>query len=264
MCRLYVNAHTNISDAPWLCLAIMYQIYPTFCIDNTNGSTTCPSGECRISNMSTNFTTTTMQTCPNHCNCSYNGSCQSCNNGFFGPKCQKNCSNCDGLYSTSACHMVTGRCEKCHWKFYGDMCNMSCPSGCNKGESCNRYNGSCVECKDIFKGEFCNISVCGDNCERCMYTGMCSECNTNYFVTNGSCEKCPEHCITCIDSDTCLKCKNGQCGHHCNESCSNNCNDGSCTSDMTGSQINITETATIGNKGTKLWKLKVKHFHMFT
>ncbi|WAR29620.1 SREC-like protein, partial [Mya arenaria] len=67
------------------------------------------------------------------------GDCGTCQEGYYGPKCDNACNNC----FESRCSSVNGDCTSgCTVGKYGSKCNTDCKSTCNDG-SCDQTSGQC-------------------------------------------------------------------------------------------------------------------------
>ena len=100
-----------------------------------------------------------------------------CNDGYYGDRCQNNCSsNC----KSTTCNKTNGTCPGCKDGFHGDMCNLTCISNCQK---CQQADGVCTKCNDGFYGDrcqnncstFCNSTACNKT------NGFCPDCKNGYY-----------------------------------------------------------------------------------
>ena len=178
------------------------------------------------------------------------GNCFSCNEGFFGDKCDKkcldeNCIKCDKtsglclqcdinfyLNDDKGCTKCNDNCDRCtkdkcieckRGDFYGDLCDKECPLHCSIDSilkrKCDRDSGKCVYgCEEFFTGELCDSCILGKKGTNC--TEKCSEgCD----LEQGNCDK---------ETGECPVCKEGKWGKECDQSCPENCakcsKDGTC------------------------------------
>ena len=156
------------------------------------------------------------------------GVCTKCNDGFYGDRCQNNCST---FCNSTACNKTNGFCPNCKNGYYGDMCDLPCFNNCKK---CQQADGGCTECKDGFYGEQCKEN-CSSGCKTatCLkFNGSC-ECKPRHNQIEGTeCLPCPENCLnSCNQSFYCDSCKDGYYNDDCNRTCSTNCKDDKCDRD---------------------------------
>ncbi|XP_052250966.1 multiple epidermal growth factor-like domains protein 10 isoform X2 [Dreissena polymorpha] len=218
-------------------------------------STLCMSPECR-SCANSSYYAEGSTCCPCNINCKH-GTCKSayhctdgCEDGFFGPKCEfqctqinKECSVCSGdslessfcktctngyypdtkrtcvqcskLCVEDQCNSSNGHCKKgCKYGFWNPKCDRNCSEKC---AVCNQDSGDCLTCS--------LTSVFGANCDMpCSKTCVDASCHMNGTCTNGcisdyygpSCEQCPIHCARGANVTRCSH-ATGLCLFGCNE-----------------------------------------------
>ncbi|KAK3751098.1 hypothetical protein RRG08_019305 [Elysia crispata] len=123
------------------------------------------------------------QTCATSCDY-ISGVCGACSSGFFGFRCQSECStDC----SAQTCNQITGACDSCEPGFYGHVCSEQCSSNCSGSDSaCNRITGACESCELGVYGATCsklcsvNCAGSGNSCDQ--EEGTCDEgCDEGYI-----------------------------------------------------------------------------------
>ncbi|XP_052257824.1 uncharacterized protein LOC127862660 isoform X2 [Dreissena polymorpha] len=141
----------------------------------------------------------------------------SCNEGWFGTKCELNCSQlCVG-----GCEKSDGRCSHCPPRRTGTQCE-SCPQ-CKDNEC--HPNGTCkIACADpTMHGDDCDRR-CSDSiagCTECQsVTGFvdCTKCVVGKYIDR--CLDCPANCVECVGANNCTVCKTGYTGVDCSNVCS--------------------------------------------
>ncbi|XP_056003708.1 multiple epidermal growth factor-like domains protein 6 [Ostrea edulis] len=161
-----------------------------------------------------------------------NGSClDDCNQGFYGEKCEKNCTNC----KYNICDRYQGSCNfGCEPGYYGDLCRDRCPENCING--CLNENRCQGLCKSGYYGDACKTpcrNCVSDSCDST--SGHCTEgCKQGYHGN-----KCNDRCsVNCRDqacgrrTGACLEgCNDGFYGQTCTELCNPNCKSSSCEQD---------------------------------
>lgn len=164
------------------------------------------------------------RTCPSFCDkntCNSNtGDCSSCTSGYYGVKCDKECSSgCQ-----DSCNMTSGFCV-CKPGYYLTNCSLQCPTNCLNSE-CHQEKGTCLACDYETYGDRCELKCLGDcngQCDR--KRGICGICANNKYGTYCN-QTCPINCEAgaCFrDTGYCEKCKIGYMGDICNESCQDHC-----------------------------------------
>nr|KAG5711253.1 hypothetical protein BaRGS_005950 [Batillaria attramentaria] len=73
------------------------------------------------------------------------GRCSSCENGYWGDKCDQQCST--GCQN-SQCDQQTGYCQSCRSGYWGDFCNETCLSSRCKNNQCNQADDFPEACAD--------------------------------------------------------------------------------------------------------------------
>ncbi|XP_050403347.1 multiple epidermal growth factor-like domains protein 11 [Patella vulgata] len=212
----------------------------------------------------TGYYSTSSSTCQ-ACNTCRNDSCDSttgvctgeCKTGFYGTRCQQNCSD---SCLNNQCSKSDGKCNDCKPDTVGPYCNLTCATECQPisdetSVTCDR-NGICTNCITGRYGDRCGMNCsteCVDGCSRLagrctncvvgIYGFYCDEnCNTG---CNGGCARSSGRCTTCIkgktgercdkkcntdctvcnqgNPDSCTECKDGRWGSSCNKLCNTNC-----------------------------------------
>ncbi|XP_055897422.1 uncharacterized protein LOC106055368 isoform X2 [Biomphalaria glabrata] len=204
--------------------------------------------------------------CPEDClfrRCTIDGTCLSCNGGFYGPHCEGFCDRC-------RCHQQTGECLesdgevdkedysvlpypfKCPGHCTNDFCdsNGTCIIGCTttdySGRRCTlnkklRYcspiclkddaDCECNSCVDGMYGPNCSLEcpeLCGGNHSCQQETGECNSCVQGRFMYD-----CSEECSPTCEDRTCniyygectYGCLPGHYGLHCDQPCLGNCSE---------------------------------------
>ncbi|XP_055956521.1 multiple epidermal growth factor-like domains protein 10 [Patella vulgata] len=168
------------------------------------------------------------------CNKCYNNTCDpttgvctgDCKTGFYGTKCQQNCS--DGCLN-NRCSKSDGRCNDCKPDTVGQYCNRTCGAECQPRSdqtttTCDR-NGRCTNCMVGRHGDKCDMSCntgCDGRCDR--NDGKCTSCIKG--KTGDRCDiNCNDNCTSCNQgsADSCTECKDGRWGSSCNKLCNTNC-----------------------------------------
>eukprot|EP00105_Crassostrea_gigas_P008584 XP_011423194.1 PREDICTED: cell death abnormality protein 1 [Crassostrea gigas] len=165
-----------------------------------------------------------------------------CQAGFYGEKCDRDCSSCP-----TGCGNFTGRCfGDCPVGKFGVSCDKACNQGCKDG--CMRDSGVCNRCMDGTYGDLCDKScgTCPTGCDR--ISGRCrGDCPVGMFgeFCNKTCSQhCRNGCIrltgSCNDG-----CTVGKLGDFCNETCDARheacCNQDTCTRHFKQSQVPNTD-----------------------
>ncbi|XP_048246397.1 scavenger receptor class F member 1-like [Haliotis rufescens] len=172
------------------------------------------------------------------------GMCDRCRDPYRGLNCEMSCENCAGSCE-SGCE---GGCKP---GFYGPWCDKVCSENCRSGPDsdavsilacdtntsfncipkCDNNTGDCIHgCNVGWYGTNCS-SRCNSKCANlsCTESGACVDgCAPEYAGTDCSCyENCIDH-VCYADSGTCAKgCINGYYGAFCNNTCEI-CLDGIC------------------------------------
>ncbi len=148
-----------------------------------------------------------------------NGSCESCNKGFFYINGSLNCEKCSDECLDGNCEENGGKCFNCTSnEKYGDYCNETCPIHCiSKGNrKCDDKLGTCDSCEGNYIGEKC------DNCKNEYY-----DINTCDKKCSMNCSKSQSSRLCDIESGKCNECIDNQYGDFCEKeckSCKDKCN----------------------------------------
>ncbi|XP_050399836.2 multiple epidermal growth factor-like domains protein 10 [Patella vulgata] len=217
-----------------------------------------------LAQCNTGYYNTSRSTCQ-PCNTCLNNRCDpttgvcngDCKTGFYGKKCQQNCSNgclnnqcsksngrCNdckpdtvGQYCNLTCGTEcqsspdettttcdrTGRCTNCRIGRYGEGCDNNCSTGCDGG--CKRGPGICIDCIVGRYGNDCDMNCsigCHGGCDR--YSGKCTSCIKG--KTGDRCDvNCNNNCTVCNlgNPNSCTECRDGKWGSSCNKLCNTNC-----------------------------------------
>ncbi|XP_061170777.1 scavenger receptor class F member 2-like isoform X2 [Saccostrea echinata] len=172
-----------------------------------------------------------------------NGSCTyGCKSGFYGERCENNCTNCD---KPNLCDRISGVClYGCIPGYYGGICNLHCNNCMNN--TCEQESGNCFDgCIPGFFEVKCDKN-CSENCryQTCEQTsGACNDggCIDGFYGANCS-EQCNPKCkdLKCFqDGGDCVEgcemrwtgrdcndCADGWYGTNCEMNCNTNCNAG--------------------------------------
>ncbi|XP_055956473.1 multiple epidermal growth factor-like domains protein 10, partial [Patella vulgata] len=195
---------------------------------NSRCSTTSPSSQlqCTDGCVDGNTGPYCQSSCPANCRTcqQYGSSCNECNQGWYGTKCESQCS--DGCVN-NMCNKLAGTCV-CIATYYGDKCTSPCSDKCTNSRCYNPSSPSqrqCTDgCVDGNTGPYCQSS-CPANCRSCQQDGSsCNECNEGWYGTN--CEsQCPGNCVGgCGKIDgRCNDCKPDTAGPYCNITCGTGC-----------------------------------------
>ncbi|XP_052762357.1 multiple epidermal growth factor-like domains protein 10 [Mya arenaria] len=123
-----------------------------------------------------------------------NGICSICNTGFYRNE-SGDCTTCNSNCNNGLCNHETGKCiSGCAEGFWGDKCDVNCSSYCG---TCQQGSGDCDSCKDptvhgLYCNESCNSSCYENKCDQ--GNGHCSNgCNGDFF--GNMCQfNCPVNC----------------------------------------------------------------------
>ena len=158
------------------------------------------------------------------------GSCESCNDGFFGERCETKCNE----KCKTSCKKENGKCNDCIDGYYRD--EESTESGCSQcPKDCFKCldKEQCTECYSGKYGQTCQLN-CSSHCQEplCDLDGNCP-CSPKYYG-----DQCAQECAGCYDNgcdDHSGDCKDHFCldkfydPRKCNNSCAKNCSgDGRC------------------------------------
>nr|XP_034313988.1 multiple epidermal growth factor-like domains protein 10 [Crassostrea gigas] len=165
------------------------------------------------------------RTCPSFCDkntCDSNtGDCYKCVIGYYGVKCDKECSfGCQNI-----CNMTSGICS-CKSGFYLSNCSLTCASKCLNNE-CHQEKGTCLACHNGTYGDFCDLNCLGDCNGRCNKEGICGICANNKYGTYCN-QTCPKNCEAGVckrGTGYCENCKKDYMGEKCDISCPEHCED---------------------------------------
>ncbi|BFZ15409.1 hypothetical protein BsWGS_18449 [Bradybaena similaris] len=147
------------------------------------------------------------------------GICESCNPGFSGAYCTKECDDgkyglgCNkscSVYCDNVCNKRTGSCKcrtpykgndctECEPGTYGVNCSKTCPTDC-EDITCDLETGKCLSCNGYRMGDLCN------ECPEKTYGSLCSS-NCSVYCQNGTCDP---------NDGTCPNCVSGYSGPRCN------------------------------------------------
>ncbi|XP_065922105.1 uncharacterized protein [Magallana gigas] len=193
------------------------------CPDGCNKQCDKKTGDCVCKNG--RWGNSCNQTCPSFCDknaCnSITGDCYGCVSGYYGVKCDKECSfGCQNI-----CNMTSGICS-CKSGFYLSNCSLTCPPKCLNNE-CLQEKGTCLVCHKGTYGDFCDLNCFGDCYGQCDKEGICGICANNKYGTYCN-QTCPKNCEAGVckrGTGYCENCKIGYMGEQCDESCPEHCED---------------------------------------
>lgn len=223
------------------------------------------------------------ETCPDHCeDCDQSGyKCNSCENGWFGVKCESNCGRCGG---NGSCDITTRDCHFCFLGYFGNSCNKKCNEFCDSSKPCNKITGKCHDCTPGRYGEYCTelcsrtcrnlncfsnqscVDGCADgffgsycdsscsaavpSCNQCELVNnvlVCQRCAGPFYVEGSTCFECPDYCSSCSSNLKCLECKTKRFyGDTCNLICNKDCLNRTC--DISGQCVHGCDDGKYGSR----------------
>ncbi|XP_055956295.1 cell death abnormality protein 1 [Patella vulgata] len=152
-----------------------------------------------------------------------------CNSGYYSTS-TSTCQPCDTCLNDS-CDPNTGVCTgDCKTGFYGSKCQHNCSNGC-LNNNCSKSDGTCNNCKRDRFGLYCNLT-CGAECQpmpdqtatTCDKNGRCNECIMGRY-SDGCDLNCSTGCDGGCDRNTsrCTNCIMGRYGKRCDMNCNTGC-----------------------------------------
>ncbi|XP_053385679.1 multiple epidermal growth factor-like domains protein 10 [Mercenaria mercenaria] len=215
--------------------------------NSCNGTNDCTSCRANKYNLASKCTLNCADNCLNSECADDKGSCYQCTQGWYGQKCQHNCSFCaNGLCDLRAC---TSGCTDGYFEYntVSDSLCLKCPRDCK-----HCYNGTtCHVCNDNFYlyqfhsngNSFVQCAMCSnnadcskycliENCNQCQIQNgalVCTDCPAGQLFNGNTCvqnsKNCSEKCSTyCDDDDMCSgSCNDGWTGNTCTDQCESTC-----------------------------------------
>lgn len=178
------------------------------CVTCSNSATTCLSCELGFY---LNGTAGTCLTCSPFCaECSVNGTCESCQIGYYFSS--PNCLSCSALGCLTCKNNL--KCLTCPAGSYLITATELC-------ETCSTPLPNCFQCSSptvcsqcaygyalTTTGATTNCTTCSTmtGCYHCSSLSVCLACQSGYWLNGNTCSPCLEGCRSCVNGTYCLTC----------------------------------------------------------